>query len=193
MSAARNANFTTQYSDFLKESYEKESSQRLAWFAKRRTTQVSTKSRQLEVFRKKITEASKPSEALLSRLPKISAEPRYHRRKGDFGAHPEQWPDVDAHREMRPVSPDTWQMLYDGFTKEEKGRYQYLRKRWNIIPEKKFAFPTLSSWDYGWRLGDHMKKEDITKPAFGRTRMLNDTFFTRNGIETQDKERGCCQ
>ncbi|XP_076469707.1 protein SPMIP1-like [Babylonia areolata] len=183
MSSARNANFTTQYSDFLKESYEKESNQRLAWFAKRRN-QAKTKPRQLEVFRKKITEGSQPSEALLSRLPEIDVEPRHHRRKADFNdPHVENLPEVDVQPWMRPASPETWKSLFEGFTKEETGRYQYLRRRNKIIPEEKFAYPILTSWDYGWRLGDSMTKENIKKPKYGRTHLVQDTFYTRNGID----------
>ena len=40
--------------------------------------------------------------------------------------------------EMRKPDPKLFGTLYDGFTKEEKGRYQYLKKRHTIIPEKKF-------------------------------------------------------
>jgi len=146
-----------------------------------------TRPRQLEVFRKKITEGSKPSEALLEKLPAIGAEQRHARVKADFNdpligkrAHTS----VDLMEEMRPPSPKTKTALYDGFTKEGKGRYQYLRKRYDTIPEQKFSFPILSSWDYGWRLSDVIKKEDIKKPPHGRTRVVEDTFFTRNEIPT---------
>lgn len=84
--------------------------------------------------------------------------------------------------EMRPASAGTKEKLYDGFTKEGKGRYQYLCSRNKKGPEEKFAFPLLSSWEYGWRLGDVIKKEEIKKPPYGRTRIVADTFYTRTGI-----------
>ena len=182
--AARNPNFTTQFQEFMKESFEKESSQRLAWFNKRRSHSMN-RPRQLEVFRKKITEGSKPSEALLEKLPAIGVEPRHNRKKADFNdplLGNRARTSVDLQMEMRPPSPETRNALFDGFTKEGKGRYQYLRKRYDTIPEKKFTFPILSSWEYGWRLEDVIKKEDIKKPPHGRTRIVSDTFYTRNGI-----------
>ena len=182
--AARNPNFTTQYQDFMKEAFEKESSQRRAWFNKRRA-QSMNKPRQLEVFRKKITEGSKPSEALLEKLPAIGIEPRHNRKKADLNdplLGNRARTSIDLLTEMRPPSPKTKDSLFDGFTKEGKGRYQYLCKRYDTIPENKYAFPLLSSWEYGWRLGDVVKKEDIQKPMHGRTRIVNDTFYTRNGV-----------
>jgi len=182
--AARNPNFTTQFQEFMKESFEKESSQRLAWFKQRRSESIN-RPRQLEVFRKKITEGSKPSEALLEKLPAIGKEARHARKQADWndplmGNRP--MAPIELQSEMRPPSAGTKARLYDGFTKEGKGRYQYLRSRAQTIPEKKFDFPILSSWDYGWRLDDVIQKEDIKKPANGRTRIVNDTFYTRNGI-----------
>lgn len=35
-----------------------------------------------------------------------------------------------------------------------KGRRLYLQRRGQIRPEEKFDFPLLSSWEYGWRLGE---------------------------------------
>jgi len=84
--------------------------------------------------------------------------------------------------DMHPVADVTKSSLYDGFTKEGKGRYQYLQQRYQRIPEDKYQFPVLSSWEYGWRLKDVINTEDIHKPAAGRTRIVADTFYTRTGI-----------
>lgn len=187
--SCRNPNFTTQYQEFIKQSYEKESSQRLAWF-NNRSGKSMNRPRQLEVFRKKITEGSKPSEALLEKLPAIKVEARHARKKADFNdplIGRRAYTSVDLQEEMRPPSAETRDMLYDGFTKEGKGRYQYLRKRYDTIPEKKFQFPILSSWDYGWCLDDVIRKEDIKKPAHGRNRIVQDTFYTRTGVPQDQK------
>jgi len=48
--------------------------------------------------------------------------------------------------EMRPPPANVKEGLYEGFTKEEKGRYRYLKTRKLDIPEKKYHFPALSSW-----------------------------------------------
>ncbi|XP_046580706.1 protein ATP6V1FNB-like [Haliotis rubra] len=181
--ACRNPNFSTQHQNFLTESYNKERDARLKWHFKCEKSE-SKKPKQFDVFRRKIEEGSKPSEALLQRLPTIVGETRYNKKKANLV-------DMMAERattslnpgaEMRPVTPKTKSGLYDGFTKEGRGRYQYLEKRYKKIPEQKYDFPLLSSWEYGWRLGDVIKKEEIKKPAHGRTKIVADTFYTRNGI-----------
>ena len=71
--------------------------------------------------------------------------------------------------------------LYDGFTKEGKGRHQYLRERHGVIPEKKFSFPMLSSWEYGWKIDEAF---NLQRPKHARTRLIQDRFYTRNRIPT---------
>lgn len=83
---------------------------------------------------------------------------------------------------MYPVTPPVRCLLYDGFSKEEKGRHQYLKQRKDVIPERKYQFPLCSSWDYGWRLEDHIPKQSIKKPVYGRRAIVESDFFTRNGI-----------
>lgn len=55
---------------------------------------------------------------------------------------------------MRPVSPQSRETLYNGLSEEGKGRSQYLKRRVQKMPEEKFDYPLLSSWEYGWRLGN---------------------------------------
>lgn len=81
-------------------------------------------------------------------------------------------------------SPDSQikSRLYDGISREEKGRYQYLRERHDTIPERKFAFPLCSSWDYGWKVGDEMGQ--YQRPKYARTAKVKESFYTCNGIPT---------
>ncbi|KAK7119053.1 hypothetical protein R3I94_021034 [Phoxinus phoxinus] len=81
---------------------------------------------------------------------------------------------------MRPVTPQIKADLYQGLSNEGKGRHLYLRKRAQKGPEEKFDYPILSSWDYGWRLGDY--EIDCRTPASGRSGIVRSTFYTRNGI-----------
>ena len=80
---------------------------------------------------------------------------------------------------MRDVEQETKDKLYNGFTKEEKGRYTYLNTRKEIIPEVKYTRPICSSWIYGWKLNDSVKP---SKPPHARTKIVRDTFYTSNGI-----------
>ncbi|XP_072522418.1 protein SPMIP1 [Salminus brasiliensis] len=81
---------------------------------------------------------------------------------------------------MRPVSPQTKEVLYHGFSKEGKGRSTYLKRRVQKMPEEKFDYPILSSWEYGWRLGDY--DHNYKSPANGRSGVVRSTFYARNGI-----------
>ncbi|XP_052425396.1 protein ATP6V1FNB [Carassius gibelio] len=81
---------------------------------------------------------------------------------------------------MRPVSPSTTAALYQGSSNEGKGRSLYLKKRAQKGPEEKFDYPILSSWDYGWRLGDY--EVDSKTPVHGRSGIVKSTFYARNGI-----------
>jgi len=75
---------------------------------------------------------------------------------------------------------DIRRMLFHGFTKEGKGRYQYLRARMLKRPEDKYMHPITSSWEYGWKLNDVVT--EFRAPQFGRSRIVRDTFLRRNGI-----------
>ncbi|OCT56899.1 protein ATP6V1FNB [Xenopus laevis] len=89
-------------------------------------------------------------------------------------------PEEEELGEMRVASPHTSSLLYDGFSKEGKGRSLYLRKRKEIIPEEKYPHPVLSSWEYGWRLDDMVK--EAKAPIHGRCKIVRDTFYSRNGV-----------
>ena len=81
--------------------------------------------------------------------------------------------------EMLPADPAVKDKLYDGFTREGKGRYQYLRERSEILPELRYTFPITSSAKYGWKIGEEAQ---LQKPRFARSRVVRDTFYTRNGV-----------
>lgn len=183
--ASRNYPANTQIQKFLEESYNKERDTRLSWHAKLGPKETG-KSKQFEVFRRKIESEAKPADGFLSKVPKGVKEPRYNKKiigTNDSLAGRECSSEFLS-AEMRPVTPKTKTKLYDGFTKEGKGRHQYLLKRNEKNPEDKFSFPMVSSWEYGWRLGDVIKKSEIGKPPHGRTRIVADTFYTRTGIPT---------
>lgn len=182
---ARSYPANTQIQKFLEESYNKERDTRLNWYFKRDSKSALGHSKQSEVARRKIQNAAKPAQDLLAKLPSERDVKKFNKMKSDFNAPMTTNPSEDfLSAEMRPVSEQTKSKLYDGFTKEGKGRYQYLADRYNENPENKFRFPLLSSWDYGWRLSDVIKKEDIKKPPYGRTKIVADTFYTRTGIPT---------
>jgi hypothetical protein len=92
---------------------------------------------------------------------------------------------------MKPINATQRERLglYTGLSHDGQGRHQYLRSRYGRIPEQKFNFPVLSSWEYGWGLADIRKPDDAQKPEFGRSRIVADSFYNRNGIGLPDLQR----
>lgn len=181
---SRNYPANTQIQKFLEESYNKERDTRLQWYFKVDKSNSLAASKQSEVARRKIQNAPKPADDLLNKLPADRSPHKFNKKKSNFEDVPfkEQHTGELLSVAMRPVTTRVRSKLYDGFTKEGKGRYQYLCDRYKESPEDKYQFPLLSSWEYGWRLGDVVKKNEIKKPPFGRTRIVADTFYTRTGI-----------
>lgn len=84
----------------------------------------------------------------------------------------------NADVEMYPATRKVKSTLYDGFTKEEKGRYKYLRLRHQENPENKFTYPVTSALEYGWKIQD----EDLRRSKFAVSNVTKYSFFTRNGV-----------
>jgi hypothetical protein len=82
--------------------------------------------------------------------------------------------------DMRKPEEKVTKLLFDGFTKEEKGRYQYLKARKSDNPEEKYDYPLLTSFDYGWKLSEVAPA--YKTPVNGRTKIVEDTFHRRNGV-----------
>lgn len=55
--------------------------------------------------------------------------------------------------EMKPPTPATLKLLFQGISHDSQGRTLYLRERHQVIPEKKYKYPMVSSWEYGWHVG----------------------------------------
>jgi len=87
---------------------------------------------------------------------------------------------TDPTRDMRPVEAETLVLLYRGISHDQQGRYQYLRKRYRTYPEVKFRYPTVTSWDYGWKLDESIKQ--LKGPEHGRYNKIESTFYRRTGI-----------
>lgn len=85
------------------------------------------------------------------------------------------------------ASPAVSDMIEPDVTTRQKiysqgGRSDYLRTRHRRRPESRYAFPVVSSWEYGWRLGDVIPTDAMHNPAHGRCRIISDTFYRSNGL-----------
>ena len=172
----------TQRQNFWKESIHKEANVRLAWhmrFSKEfadQTVQIQPK------VKKRI-------------VPKIKMDPQLITlKKDDPSVQAKQKPgaqqllsrDTAKIVEMRPVSARTRNLLYKGFSALGEGRYAYLQERKQKKPEMKYDFPITSGWEYGWNITDTMKRSSTKAAEFGRTRIVRDSFYRRNGVIPHD-------
>lgn len=82
--------------------------------------------------------------------------------------------------DMKKPEEQVSKLLYEGFTKEEKGRYAYMKERKKVNPEDKYDYPLTSAFEYGWKLNE--VGTQYKTPANGRTKIVEDTFHTRNGV-----------
>jgi len=84
---------------------------------------------------------------------------------------------IEPPPEMRPSSEGAKKLLYDGFSKEGKGRSQYLQYRTSTrIPEERFDYTVTSNWEYGWQ-----QRVKLAPPRYGRSRIVRETFFRTGG------------
>jgi len=83
---------------------------------------------------------------------------------------------------MYPVEPAVRSLLYEGFSREGRGRGNYLRHRKVPDPEQRYRNPVTTSLQYGWGVTELIPEP--TKPRYGRSSIVNSTFYARNGIST---------
>lgn len=170
----------TQLQNFWIESIDKEASLRFAWQLK-----------YSKQFAKKVVQQGQQgkktglvlSNAVSDRIKKMEAE-----TKSIDGCNKKALPSrsqsaksdrVVVTRDMRPPSQGTRSMLYSGISAHGEGRYAYLKKRKQMIPEQKYEFPILSSCQYGWKI------TELTNPKpsrYARTCVIKDSFYRNSGI-----------
>ncbi len=82
--------------------------------------------------------------------------------------------------DMKKPDEKQAKLIYDGLSKEGKGRYQYLQQRKLDKPEERYEYPLISSFEYGWKLNE--VAPEYRTPAHGRGRIVEESFYRRNGI-----------
>ncbi|XP_075455013.1 protein SPMIP1 [Ascaphus truei] len=184
---ARQVNFTTQKQEFLKQIYLKEILTRINWH--RRYDQASSSHTQPKPKTKdqlKLPTITDTSLLVPEKQRKTETIKEIVSRLQDTAEGAEGQAAVTKHTEMRPASPKTRTLLYYGTSKEEEGRYRYLKERNCLKPEDKYFYPITSSWAYGWQIGN---MADVQPHIFRRCCIVNDTFFRKNGIPFQGNPR----
>ena len=171
----RELNMDTQRQNFWKESINKEAFVRLSWHARYSKELV----RDAIASQKPRKEGLKINalQALKQEMEEKAKKEQESRKKVEEAAKKDP---ESLLVEMRPVSRDTRELLYDGFSALGGGRYAYLQKRKQKDPEVKYEFPITSAWEVGWKLQDCLSQQK--SPSYGRTRVVKDTFYRNNGI-----------
>lgn len=173
----RELNMDTQRQNFWKESINKEAFVRLSWHA--RYSKELVRDVAAITVKKPRTEGLKIN-ALQSLKDEMEAKEKKEQKGRKKVEETAKKNPESLLVEMRPVSRDTKELLYDGFSALGGGRYAYLQKRNQKDPEVKYEYPITSSWEVGWKLQDCVKQQK--SPSFGRTRAIRDTFYRPNGI-----------
>lgn len=186
-----------QYTRFLVESYDKERDARLRMWSKSYKPEVDTveSSQMMKVLRKKVLGGCPVPNAEILAVKDLKPK-NFNRRVKNYEdesilerAGRSSLADAVIKTDMYPVPSRVRNKLYDGFTKEEKGRYRYLNLRKLTAPETRFRLPVVTSWDYGWRLRDSIKPGEVKFSKFARTRLVQDTFYTRNYVPSLNLEK----
>lgn len=170
----------TKLQHFFHEQYTKENQARLDWYHKTKRGDVSAQSRPSNR-----RYANAQTASMGSGLPDINPMEFAMKKKREEEENVQRIID-EARAQFRSeemLAPSGRQKtkLYDGFTKEGKGRYAYLDERQRTVPEKKYTFPMLTSWRYGWKLDEAAAP---VRPHNARTKLIRDTFYTRSGVPT---------
>jgi len=180
----RELNMNTQRQNFWKESINKEATIRLLWhmkfskeFARNPNIQEHYKKKGEELLKKKMP----VSHISLERYPK-SKKVKTLANPGKMGTGNKSSSAKGHTNEMRPVTPSTRELLFQGFSALGEGRYQYLQKRKKKNPEEKYAYPITSGWEYGWKVTNSMKNSMFRPAEFGRTRIVKESFYRTNGV-----------
>ena len=84
--------------------------------------------------------------------------------------------------EMYPVEPGVRSLLYEGFSREGRGRANYLRHRKKPDPDERYRRLVTTSLQYGWGVTELIPQPE--KPRHGRSSVVTGTFYARNGIST---------
>ncbi|XP_067915845.1 protein SPMIP1-like [Heterodontus francisci] len=148
----RKLNLDNQMQNFWKEGITKEDLLRLCWLKRFQGERNKSPARRRELKK----------EFMPPHIDLPTHETMVHKKQAPVKDAKGEKPKAGEHvatvplNDMRPVTPEVHALLYDGFSKEEKGRYQYLKARTKKGPNEKYEYAITTSWDYGWNLGEKL-------------------------------------
>ncbi|XP_060878148.1 uncharacterized protein LOC132950644 [Metopolophium dirhodum] len=99
----------------------------------------------------------------------------------EFEKPGETVPDISY---MYPVPFDIEQQLYNGISRNEEGRYRYLKTRNRFSPDEKYRVCPTYNYKYGWNIN---KMGPSVVPKHGRKQVLKKAMYSIHGITLYDK------
>jgi hypothetical protein len=84
----------------------------------------------------------------------------------------------ERERQKREAASPERKLLYEGVSKEGKGRMAYLMSRRSQSPKQKSQRPLTSSQEVGWLSENHRSEVSV----HGRRAIVADTFYRSHGI-----------
>jgi len=91
--------------------------------------------------------------------------------------------------EMKRPSTSTFNLLYEGVSKENEGRDSYLKVRRNIPPKIKYEFPVSVNLEYGWHIKEKAASYAET-PKFAKTNMERSWYRNNKAFNTPPGKGG---
>ncbi|VUZ49558.1 unnamed protein product [Hymenolepis diminuta] len=85
---------------------------------------------------------------------------------------------------MRPVSSSTGNLLYGKHGETSV----YLKQRLKLNPDEKYEMPVTTAMEYGWKLFQLFPKSEITHPRYGRTNIIERSFYRNGGVSLKMAE-----
>ncbi|XP_063165112.1 protein SPMIP1 [Candoia aspera] len=174
---ARPLNMDTLQQNFWKEEYLKEIMLRFGWHQKYGAL-VKAKQESLRERRKKAEDTTLHLPSIRPLPIKPSSPPPLPKPAGPLPRE-RDLTGLDAsilEMEMKPAPREVRNLLYQGISHEDEGRYRYLKMRLLVPPEEKYTFPITTNFTYGWQMGK-MASFHMAPTAKCRT----DSFFRKNG------------
>ncbi|CAH8557218.1 unnamed protein product [Schistosoma margrebowiei] len=180
----------TRSQKILEELYEKETRSQLNWFIKCQQVEKLNDSTSSTISTK-INQSIPNMSTILSKLNINDNENDLMKESNEIVSNDENNNKIieEENKQELTIGPDMFKpssevlkLLYEGISKEGKGRNRYLHDRYKLNLEDKFQFPVLSSMEYGWGHADLISKSTAQSRKFGRQCVIEDSFYRRTGI-----------
>jgi len=179
---------------FLREIYETEDLTRLRWYVRTKALRAKLSEgefRMITVMRKNILAACPKPGGSFRKV--LDMKPKDYRKRilpdtdqellDATVARLGLFKDETLTQPMYPVTPESVKRdLYVGVSADDGGRALYLKERNRLAPEDKYRKSITTNLGYGWRLGDFIKISQLKNPEHVRRRVIDETFYSRNGV-----------